>query len=836
MKRPLLLIIYLFFYVFNYGQTIYKTYYGDYLYPVDTFRVLNFFINIIYDQCDEECNPYPDPALTPNWVPGPPNTININPPSYLSGFMDSDLGSGFQGTYTKRYAEASFNKFIVIGDHVVVNITQSRITPNNPNAHFGYTDVLDAAVKLINENGGLNTINNHNNLSDYDCIDASRTKRFFNKPQNISNKIIDFIQIYFRNSTDTTGGVSGGGGSFVQMRKYLKFLNGDSCKNELGTVQGALGNDDLFQPEYPTADIHEMGHNLFGQNNSIHMGGGGPLTYGSLTTLEANSGWSFMGGSGSSLISTCGFDRWRLNWISLSNNGIPIAVNGVSSDIVKSPGTKTFYLRDFITYGDAVRIKLPYVDAGALNQYIWLENHRIHTNGKVDYPLFWAKSCKDDGVPGIYAYYQVGKDIREGSYSNMLPKFTDHLVQICADGNWDIILKSNSTSACVAGGSVKIQEYTQENPFSGYNDLENHYFNSISGNTINWKYDRQEFVIKLLNGVQTNKLANNGDNNDPFTGTKSMSISTNPAPFNVVTYHITKNTEGVISKTSDIDNRKIHLSGLRIDMTSQQNGTMKVDVRWDYYNVTKNVRWTGDIVLHENVILNTGKTITFDQNNTPNQHIRNTVTGVFAGPTYFNCLNNSNFTMQSSSYINQQNLSSFILNSGSKLTINDGAIFTVKSGCTMQVKSGSTLDVYGSGRIEVENGGYICIENGSNVKLNNVLSFINLRPGYTLGVNTSVIPNPGTCVNNANNINYTGYGAINTTFTADTYIQNVTLTGSHNYTGRNIYAGQAVDPNPSHPQGPVLIKSGANVVLDYSAFTIIDKGFTAELGATFTAL
>jgi len=580
-----------------------------------------------------------------------------------------------------------------------------------------------------------------------------------------------------------------------------------------------------------------MGHNLIGQSNSVHMGGGGPPDVGALVTLEFNSGgWSLMGGQNSSLISCNGFERWWLNWVADINN--PIAVQNVKSDIIKSDTVKTFYLRDFVTTGDAIRIKLPYIDAGAYNQYIWLENHRLKINNqKEDYPAYYQKACKDDGVAGVYAYYQIGKDIRTGSWNNMMPNPVDHLIPICADGNWDIRLLTDSMVGCVCGGYVKIQEYYQENPLSGYNDLKNHYFNSSTNNTLNWKNDRMEMLIKKKNFFVTNKLANDGDNEDPFTSSRSINISTNPAPFNVVTYHHTRYDNGTINpSTTLINNRRIHLSGLRIDFTQQADGSMKTEVRWNYYDVTNDVRWTGNIVLHEKVNLISGKTITLDQNNTPNIHIRNNVTGLFDSTTYFTCLKNSTFTMQSSSYINLQNLSSFILDSGSKLVINDGAIFTVKSGCTLKVKSGANLSIYGSGRIEIESGGYICIEDGSSILLNNVLSYINLRSGYIMGVNTSVLNNSGTCVSNAANINYTGYGSINTSFTTDNYIQNVTITGSQTFTGRNIYAGQAVDPNPFHTQGPVLLTNGSNVVFDCSNFIIIDNGFTAEAGATFTAI
>lgn len=105
MKRSGLSFIFMVCFIFNaLGQTTYKTYFGDYVSPVDTFRVLNIFINIIYDLCDT-CDLAP--SQTPLWLPGTVNTINSNPPSYLAGFMDTELSSNLQGSYTKRYAQAS---------------------------------------------------------------------------------------------------------------------------------------------------------------------------------------------------------------------------------------------------------------------------------------------------------------------------------------------------------------------------------------------------------------------------------------------------------------------------------------------------------------------------------------------------------------------------------------------------------------------------------------------------------------------------------------------------------------------------------------------------------
>jgi hypothetical protein len=729
--------------------------------PTGNLRALNIFINIIYDQTPDD-----DPqgsALTPLWLPGQINSINDNPPSYLEGFMDNEfMPDNMIGSFTRRFAEASFNRLIVLGDFMVVNILQSRITPNKPGGSFGYLDLIKESIQLINENGGLQSIHNHNHITDYDGMQISPSGRFLFKDRNYNNKI-DFVQFFVRNCTKKHGSLDNGGLTGFDITEPI-LIRGTYYYYDTGTYQGALGNRDLAHPSSQPAEIHELAHNILGMSNSAHMGGGGPVNHGDLVTLEFNSGgYSLIGSAGSSLVSCNGFERWRLNYRGPSNSSFPIAVSNSNADIVQADGPKTFYLRDFITYGDAIRIKLPYIDKGALNQYIWLENHQIHNNIKEDYAAYWTESCKDDGLPGIYAYFQVGKDILESdSVGDLMPSLTDHLIPISAEGNWDIILDTNTGSACISGTLVNIQEYFQPNPLSGYNDLENHYFNSISENKINWKKHRLEFLIKLQNGLMSNKLSNMGDDQDPFTNNGQINICSNPAPFNVVTYHHRRNDEvGTITKSARTDNRRIHLSGLNIAIQNQQDGNFKIDISWDVYDVSNSVRWTGDIVLHEKVNLLSNCTISLDQNYTPNTHIRNTVTGVFSAPSFFTCLNNSILLLQAKSTFMCKNLSSLILESGSYFEMNDGAELIIKAGCTLLVKSGASLIVKGTGRIIIESGAYIGIENGASISLVDKRSGIDLHKGYISGVNSNVIIQSPSCISDIPaSLVFTGKGSI----------------------------------------------------------------------------
>ncbi len=387
-----------------YGQgSMYQTWNGDYMNPIDTLRVLNIFINIVFDQTPE-ADSLKD-ITTEFWMPGPPNTVNEIPPVYLADYMDPDFDpDNIHGSYTKRWAEASFNKFIVLGDFINVNIAQSRVTPDNPGSTFGKQKLVDSVSSLINENGGLQTHYGHDSLYDYNGSMISSSLRFLPKGSNYDAKI-DFIQFFVRNCTQAHGGLVGGGNAIMGLHEGI-LINGIKRVNNAGTIQGAIKNFNLGVPYRNPTSVHEMAHNLIGMSNSAHMGGGGPVNTGSLVTLDFNSGgWSLISSANSSLVTCNAFERWRLDWRGPQNDNYPIAAGNFNSAIKKADGNKTFYLRDFITYGDAIRIKLPYLDQGALNQYIWLENHQIHNNDKEDYPYFWQKECKDDGMAGVYCYY-----------------------------------------------------------------------------------------------------------------------------------------------------------------------------------------------------------------------------------------------------------------------------------------------------------------------------------------------------------------------------------------------------------------------------------------------
>jgi len=347
--------------------------------PTGTYRILNIFVNIHYDQAA-----LLDPAINSNsnWWPAT-NHQGINNqsiPTYLSDFMDVEYNpANVHGMLTRVFHESSFGSLVLLGDFMVVNINQSYITPNNPGSNFTQTTLINKVFSLINENGGLSTINGNNSLIDYDS-DADGN--------------IDMVQFLLRNvrndSTANFGGVNSGSGNITNKRPYNLIINGQLTSQESVFSYQGVGTNRTYTLNPTGIVTHEFAHALFG-GNTFHTSGGNHYGWGQTNTwFGLEGGYGLMGASGTGLVSCNGYERWRMHWTSPVYNpeGILIQANEIDADISKEDGPKTFVLRDFVTTGDAIRIKLPYVDENASNQYIWLENHQIGNNNKLDY-LQW---------------------------------------------------------------------------------------------------------------------------------------------------------------------------------------------------------------------------------------------------------------------------------------------------------------------------------------------------------------------------------------------------------------------------------------------------------------
>jgi len=681
--------------------------------PTSNFRVLNIFINVVYDVHPKR-NPNPTgnfwPAVLYSRQEGVNNTAI---PTYLSDFMDTGYNANhLHGTLTRIFGESSLDSLQMTGDFVVVNVCESRVLADThepdksfaSDAQFGYARIIKVAIDLINAKGGLQTIYRHNRIEDYDY---EHKHQFF------------FTNILIRNITKNYGGLNKGSGIGSIPRYGIKIGDSTYLLNK-GTLQ-CVGTDDISTN--PTSVIiHEISHNLFGNNDFHASGGNHRAMAGAMTFLAIQGGYGLMGAAASSLVSCNGYERWRMHW---KNPDAPdfISARDLSnsryllSDISKDNGPQTFLLRDFVTYGDVIRIQLPYkVSDAASNQYIWLENHQIGNNNKLDFMQYANTSnCRPYGKPGIYAYYQVGRDVFSGTRKEVFfSNERDNLKIIPAEGFWDYELLSDTLNPynmrCI---TYEPHTYTilrtSSNAFCGTQDQSSMLFPAPGATSLKTS-DEYALWRKQIGSQVIDSLACLGDNRDAFSGHTTLSMSSNPSTCNtIVHYSNNYGSANIRACYTPRNNETIFLSGLSIEITPVQDHNYQVDIRWDSYDITQDVRWTGNVVLKEKAVLTEGHKVVLAQNVTPIQTTLDDESGYFSTVTHFRCEANSQFIQERGTSLVLTEKSTLALDSASTYELNDNAQIIIEKNCTMTISPAARLMMSDNALIVIERGGSLIL-------------------------------------------------------------------------------------------------------------------------------
>ena len=658
--------------------------------PRGEIRMLNFFVNIIYDVSPEREKKF---AKVNHWNTVLLESINQNPPDYLLRLMDTVYNPGnLYGCITRLYGESSFDELRIVGDFVVVNLKESRVLKLG---NFNESNIENAAIDFINEQGGLQTMYGHNDISYYDF--------------NGSGKI-GFMQFFFRNITGEYGGDNAGSGYFStsMLRSRKLLINGEYYSfSGIGTAQ-CVGTRDVSQN--PTGIVqHEISHSFFGPNSFHTSGGNHRRSMEYMPFLTSQGGYGLMGGAGSSLVSCNGYERWRMHWIhpdSRNDNGWWIVARTpdgtlASADISKEDGAKSFILRDFVTYGDAVRIKLPYKDSeSSSNQYIWLENHQSGRNGKLDFLQYANESdCRPQNVAGVYAYYQVGRDVLSGSNNEVyFANERDNLRMIPAEGYWNYSSHIADTAYNMKCISWSFHETyfsrDVENPFCGAQDTETQYHLPDEVQNITSTYEKW-ISRKTIGRMSIDSLVGNGDSRDMFNTHRKLNMGTNPSTCNTKTFYTSMNASKCqFQQHQSRNTQTTYLTGLGIEITPFDDGNYRIDVRWDDYKITNDAIWTGSISLKEKAILAPKNEIRLTQNLTVAQPMRDEVTGLFAKPTVLTCEVGSEFVQEEGSVVSVEERSS--------LVIEEGSVYRMEAKAKLKFDRSSRLVV--RGRLIVGNG------------------------------------------------------------------------------------------------------------------------------------
>jgi hypothetical protein len=706
---------------------------GAYLNPNLDLRMLNILINIIYDVTPDQ-DPYKDVSgFNIGWPHIGISQAGINVPGTIPTWLEDlfdieeEDESNINGMFTKKYYESSFGNLHLIGDFIVVNIPQSYVIDGiGSDGTFGASNLIRRAIEYINDNDGLETVYGHNSIADYKLPNGEEE--------------IHFGSVIFRNSKPNYGTYPAGIGSMCTTGPIL-FNDGNSYPLRAGLLF-CSGPTESWILNPVSVMNHEMGHALIAPDNNMHYGGGnGWINNSGRVFLQLMGGYGLMGQSSTGLVSANAFDRWWLHWKSpiYNNTESYIAASNQVSDISFSDGNKTFILRDFVTTGDAIRIKLPYVDAGAKNQYIWLENHKIGTNGKIDFLTYSNTDdyCRPQGKPGIYAYYQVGKDILTGESTVIRPSGqSDHLKPISAEGNFNytVPVPGYKVYECVMGPTLQRAKKNDPNPFMGTNDIMAHFKNTgnnpLSLNDAFGAFSKNHYA----NGqwIDNDSLPYLMDDRDPFRGECFFNLSTNPAPVPTTTYY--NEVSGInINKETITDNNTIYLSGLSIFMVPLPNGDYKVSIDWNRNTVENDVVWTGKIAMTDRLYVNNGSVVELKQNLTPCQVNKDPIANQYAPVTEFFCKENSLMTFSGHSMMDVSEKSKIHILSSSVTTFEDYATLTIKAGSELIIESCANLVLKGQAKLIVEPDGILTVKPGASIFVDNA-SNLDLKSGYKIGV------------------------------------------------------------------------------------------------------
>lgn len=539
------------------------------------------------------------------------------PPAFAGQFLDPDVrqGQAFKGFITRFYHEASFGNYVLLGDYLpkVVSIPCAEVR----NGNHGLDQVLRQLDATEPGSSTLRTATGRP-LRHFDrWTDTGQGKEKLKQPDGK----VDLLYIIWRNNNVLTGsGTRDHAGFGVTGARGIPFKDMD------GVANMASFNVSSNPEKAQHITIAEHLHGIFGGNHWHSAGGRGMHTF-----LMPPASYGLTAQSGGTMLAASGWDRWMMDWRPSYKRFTTSALNEKRQEVntemlswQEDAAEQTFILRDHMTTGDAIRIKLPFIDwkkdGDVKNQYLWLENRRMETYSD----RYLEAECANNadgrypkGTPGIYAYIQVGKDQREGDHGiySSQPSHPNGLASpffpLPAEGRFDFHFRTDRVQpgdfgiGCNWGieNVPKDMARSRPNPLSGLSDL----YCQMDFNRDGRLYSGDRVytgLSKMKDDSAIHDYHMNGDWLDAFcnaTGKMELSLSTNPAPVTVTTY--SSNFEfGQFGyrngQFQSHENRTVHLNGISLRFEELTNGEMLVRLRWDDYEVRKDVRWCGQIVQH----------------------------------------------------------------------------------------------------------------------------------------------------------------------------------------------------------------------------------------------
>ena len=443
--------------------SIYDSRNGVALSPHGMIRMLVVFVELEYD----------DPTMDPSSDWNSNYWVSETLPIWADQLFSINTPIGISSKKVTNYFQyASSNDHIVLGDYL--------LAPDNGGVFKVKTydgrirDSLNIVIDTINNKLGT-TIVTAGGLSSINAFDSWTPTSSGLVKDNIGNGKWDYVVFLIRNSLYPA---NHNGGNVTVKRPLLGHKVDQGC---------IICAGDTYNPTHVIR--HEYAHSLLGGNN-FHTCGGGWAKYHNYW-IPQTGGWALLGLYNSSLMCWSAWDRYRLGWKS-AGNAYDISarssdgITEVNGDIDTNTGNGIYVLRDFVTTGDALRIKLPYInEENEYPEWIWLEYHQGVSNNNVEFDQWQYQrySCVADFEPGLMAYIQINSNTRESHYSGVVfGQFADYLNPLTANGFWDRQFLTDSVyNGCVSDARIRPFIRVEENPLTGCGD-QSFYAFDLDGN------------------------------------------------------------------------------------------------------------------------------------------------------------------------------------------------------------------------------------------------------------------------------------------------------------------------------------------------------------------
>lgn len=669
---------------------------GWQLTPHGTIQVFVVFVEIDYDVNPDDD---PQPKGSRGWKPG-------ELPDYADDVFDAEVLGRPEGEITRYYDFCSLGNLRVLGDYWNETITVKESEAGRLNL----TSIKRQVSNYLENFKSMHAAHG-SSVADFDRwqSDARPGEKRVNESDDPHS--FDHVMMFLRNYHG------------------LRPNNGSASGGSFRTVNG-FGSDSYSQfnggNELPGRILrHEFNHMLIGGNN-FHCCGGGSPAYTKLF-IPGMYGWGLMGAANMSIPFCNAWDRYRLGWkqpgkkhlISALNKSGTLELEGdLSTDRLEQQGK--YLLRDFATTGDAIRIRLPYIDSTKFQQYLWVENHQGSYKNGVEFDRFRHED--EEGYtalkPGLFMMVQVDKEEKEGK--SIFGGYSNYLRPVLADGHFDVQWRSDSLKMKGRSWTARVhyKPQTFANPLTGSQDMEAISFNKDPSDSTLEVGDMVNPIIRVDRDGEPVYYPMFGYEGHSFNldGNHKIGLGTNPSSANVLTYVSGKT---VPRKENPHNNEVTHLNGISVEILEQRSdGAVLVEVRFDDTLIEEDVRWCSPkVLLHDipkadiDLELAPKKQLLVDHGETPTRRSNPTMREgkqVFTIPTTLILGSDTKTILRRGSELLVDNCSQLVVEPGAELILEKGARIVARGGSEVLISSEAKIT--GKRRWIKEKGGTVVYE------------------------------------------------------------------------------------------------------------------------------